>query len=36
METIEMFEKIMERLDAISAENTELISKVDAIQAKLE
>lgn len=36
METTEMFEKIMERLDAISAENTELISKVDAIQAKLE
>ena len=31
-----MFEKIMERLDAISAENTKLISKVDAIQAKLE
>ena len=36
METTEMFEKIMERLDAINAGNTELISKVDAIQAKLE
>ncbi|QOR61387.1 hypothetical protein ACM66Z_08020 [Sulfurovum sp. ST-21] len=36
METTEMFEKIMERLDVISAKNAELISKVDAIQAKLE
>ena len=34
-----MFEKIMERLeilDALEQSNTELISKVDAIQAKLE
>jgi len=36
METKVMLEKIMERLEAISEENTKLISKVEAIQAKLE
>jgi len=36
METKEMFERIMNRLEALEQGNTELVKKVDAIQHKLE